>query len=111
MTRCRFRLATALLAIALPLTAWPYAVVGKLLSKRGASAPGNLNGLANMLFRDSSRVDVALRVVVALALLGALAALLVGVWMTVRGERSGIEVMLSGVYGIAGVMAALTVVM
>jgi hypothetical protein len=50
-------------------------------------------------------------VIAAIVLLGAAAATLVGVWQTLRGERGGLELAASGIFGVVGLMAALTVVM
>jgi hypothetical protein len=33
------------------------------------------------------------------------------VWQTLRGERGGLELVASGIFGVVGLMAALTVVM
>jgi hypothetical protein len=67
--------------------------------------------MAAALFDGSSKAQAAMRVIAAAVLLGALAAALTGVWQTLRGERGGLELAASGVFGVVGLMAALSVVM
>ena len=43
--------------------------------------------------------------------LAALLAVIAGVWRIVRGDRGGVEVTASGIFGLVGLIAAITVVM
>jgi len=67
--------------------------------------------MAKAVFDGSSRVDVAFQVAVAVVLLGATVATVGGVWRILRGAGGGFELAASGVFGVVGLMAALTVVM
>ena len=87
------------------------AILDKLLAARGRAGYGNPAQLAGALFHGSGVVTVGLQVLAALVLLGTLGATLAGVWRMVRGERGGVELALSGVYGLIGLIAALSVVM
>jgi hypothetical protein len=51
-----------------------------------------------------------MRAMIAVVILGAAAATVAGVWQTVRGERGGVSLTLSGIYGLLGLMAALAVI-
>jgi hypothetical protein len=50
-------------------------------------------------------------VIAALVLLAAIAAIVGGVWRIARGSDGGFEIAASGVFGVLGLMAAMTVVM
>jgi len=89
----------------------PWAIVNKQLTAHGHATYVTPTDMAGALFHGSSRVQTALQVIVAFVLLGALAATIAGVWQTIRGERGGLEMTMSGVVGMIGLMAALTVVM
>jgi succinate-acetate transporter protein len=94
-------------------SAWagPAAIINKTLAARGGRTFGTPADMATALFDGSSKVATVMQVIAAAVLLGALAALLAGVWQTLRGERGGLELAASGVFGVVGLMAALTVVM
>jgi hypothetical protein len=87
------------------------AILNKLLAVRGHGGFSTPAELARAVLHGSGRLTVALQVLAAFVLLGTLAATLVGVWRLLRGERGGVELALSGVYGLVGLIAALTVVM
>jgi hypothetical protein len=89
----------------------PAAIINKQLAARGHRTFATPADMATALFDGSSKAQAALRVVAAIVLLGAIAATLAGVWQTLRGQRGGLELTASGVFGVAGLMAALTVVM
>lgn len=89
----------------------PAAVVNKLLARRGRRTFATPSELAGALFGHSAKVDVALQVVAAFVLLGAGAATVGGIWRIARGADGGVALAASGVYGVLGLMAALTVVM
>ena len=107
-----------LFASSLSLTGtWPAvcvqtaAIVNKLLADRGRRTFSTPADMASALFNSSSRVDVAFRVIAAIVLLGAGASTVAGVWRIARGANGGFELAASGVYGVLGLMAAMTVVM
>jgi hypothetical protein len=87
------------------------AVINSQLARRGRRTFATPGEMAGALFGESSRVDTAFRVLAAVVLLGAAAALVSGVWQTLRGERGGVERVAGGVFGVIGLMAALAVVM
>ena len=89
----------------------PAAIVNKLLAERGRRRFATPADMAGTLFDGSAKVDVALRVMAALVLLGAAAATVGGVWRIARGADGGLQLAASGVFGVLGLMAALTVVM
>lgn len=89
----------------------PAAIVNKLLAERGRRTFSTPADMAGALFDGSSRVDVAFRVIAAVVLLGAGASTVAGVWRIARGANGGLELAASGVYGVLGLMAAMTVVM
>jgi hypothetical protein len=89
----------------------PAAIINKQLAARGHRTFGTPAEMAAALFEGSSKVQTAIQVIAAIVLLGALAATLAGVWQTIRGERGGVELAASGMFGVIGLMAALTVVM
>jgi len=102
-----------LAAALVPAAVWaaPAAIINKQLAARGHRTFATPGDMATTLFHGSLRVQTAMQVIAAIVLLGALAATLAGVWQTVRGERGGLELTASGIFGVVGVMAALTVVM
>jgi hypothetical protein len=87
------------------------AVINSQLARRGRPTFSTPGEMAGAVFGESSRVDTAFRVLAAAVLLGAAAALVSGVWLTLRGERGGVERAAGGVFGVVGLMAALGVVM
>ena len=93
------------------VAATPAAVINSQLARRGRRTFSTPGEMADTLFGASGRVDTAFRVIAALVLLGAAAALVSGVWRTARGQRGGVELAASGVFGVVGLMAALAVVM
>lgn len=103
----------ALLAVyaALAVAGSPSAIVNKQLAKRGHETFATPADMAGALYGGSARVGTALQVVTSIVLLGALAATVAGVWQVARGERGGLALSASGVYGVLGLMAALSVVM
>lgn len=108
------RAATALLAVAvMALGPWPApaAIINKQLADRGRGTFATPTDIAKELFDGSVAVQTLLGVVVALVLLGAVLATLAGIWQTVRGERGGLELMASGVFGVIVLLAGLSVVM
>jgi hypothetical protein len=103
-------LAVAALAAASSCAA-PAAIINKQLAARGHRTFATPADMAGALFDGSSKAQTAVQVIAAVVLLGALAATLAGVWQTLRGERGGLELTASGIFGVVGLMAALTVVM
>jgi hypothetical protein len=103
-------LLAALLAAASARAA-PAAIINRQLAARGHRTFATPADMAAALFDGSSKARTALQVIAAIVLLGALAATLAGVWQTIRGERGGLELAASGMFGVIGLMAALTVVM
>jgi hypothetical protein len=97
--------------VAASVSAAPAAIVNKQLAARGHRTFATPADMATALFDGSSKVATAVQVIAAVVLLGALAATLAGVWQTLRGERGGVEIAASGIFGVVGLMAALTVVM
>jgi hypothetical protein len=89
----------------------PVAIVNKLLASRGRDTFATPAEMARAVFDGSSKVDVAFQAVAALVLLGAAAATVSGVWRIARGADGGVELAASGVFGVLGLMAAMTVVM
>jgi hypothetical protein len=89
----------------------PSAILNKLLAARGRSGFASPADMARALFHGSTTITTALQVIAALALLGALGATLAGVLQIIRGARGGIDLALSGVYGLLGLIVALAVVM
>jgi hypothetical protein len=89
----------------------PAAIINKLLADRGRDTFATPADMARAVFDGSARVDVALRVIAALVLVGAVAATVGGVWRIARGADGGFELAAGGVFGVVGLMAALTVVM
>ncbi|MDQ3647304.1 MAG: hypothetical protein M3433_01725 [Actinomycetota bacterium] len=103
-------LAASLLALALACPT-PAAIINKQLSASGRRTFGSFADLGGALFDGSGRVSTALKVIAAFVLLAAIAATVAGVWQIMRGDRGGLELAASGVFGVLGLMAALTVVM
>ena len=87
------------------------AVINSQLARRGRRTFSTPGEMADALFGESSRVDTAFRVLACVVLLGAVAALVSGIWQTLRGERGGVERVAGGVFGVVALMAALAVVM
>jgi hypothetical protein len=87
------------------------AIVNKLLADRGRETFASPADMARAVFEGSSKIDIALRLIAALVLAGAAAAVVAGVWRTARGADGGVELAASGVLGVVGLMAALSVVM
>ena len=111
MSRARVAWPLAAAVAAGTACAAPAAIINKQLAARGHRSFGTPADMATALFDGSSKVQTAMQVIAAVVLLGALAATLAGVWQTVRGERGGLELTASGIFGVVGLMAALTVVM
>ena len=101
----------ALLASLLVCGEQPAAIVNKLLADRGRDTFATPADMARAVFDGSARVDAALRVIAAIVLVGAVAATVGGVWRIARGAYGGFELAASGVFGVVGLMAAMTVVM
>jgi hypothetical protein len=89
----------------------PAAILNKKLAERGRETFATPGEMAGSLFDGSARANTVLSVMSALVLLGAAAVTVAGVWQIVRGERGGLEVAASGVFGLVGLMAAMAVVM
>ena len=89
----------------------PAAIVNKLLADRGRRTFSTPADITSAVFDGSSRVDVGFRVIAAAVLLGAGASTVAGVWRIARGANGGFGLAASGVYGVLGLMAAMTVVM
>jgi hypothetical protein len=87
------------------------AIINKLLADRGRDTFATPADLARAVFGGSPRVDLAFRVIAAFVLMGAIAATVAGVWRTARGVDGGFELAASGVFGVVGLMAAMSVVM
>ena len=98
-------------ASVIPCAGQPGAIVNRLLESRGRETFTTPAEMARAVFDGSSKVDVAFRVIAALVLLGAAAATVGGVWRMARGADGGVELAASGVFGVLGLMAAMTVVM
>jgi len=108
------RLSAITLALAgATIAVWgqPAAIINRLLADRGRETFGTPADMARAVFDGSSKVDVAFQVIAALVLLGAVAAIVGGVWRIARGADGGFELAASGVFGVLGLMAAMTVVM
>jgi hypothetical protein len=89
----------------------PAAIINKLLANRGRDTFATPADMARAVFDGSSKVDVAFQIIAALVLLGAIAATVGGVWRIARGADGGFELAASGIFGVLGLMAAMTVVM
>ncbi len=100
----------ATIASALVVTG-PWAIVNKQLAQHDRQTFANPADMASAIFDDSSKIQTAMQVVVALVLLGAMGVTVSGVWQVMRGDRGGLEMVGGGVFGLVGLMAAMTVVM
>ena len=89
----------------------PAAILNKKLAERGRETFATPGEMAGSLFGGSAKANTALSVISALVLLGAAAVTVAGVWQIVRGERGGLELAASGVFGLVALMAAMAVVM
>jgi hypothetical protein len=89
----------------------PAAIINKLLASRGRDTFATPADMARAVFDGSPKVDVAFQVIAALVLMGAIAATVGGVWRIARGAEGGFELAASGIFGVLGLMAAMTVVM
>lgn len=89
----------------------PAAVINKALADRGHGTFATPADLVNNLFSGSTHVATGMQVITAFVLLAALLAVIAGVWRIVRGDRGGVEVTASGIFGLVGLIAAITVVM
>jgi hypothetical protein len=89
----------------------PWAIVNKQLAQHDRQTFANPADMASAIFDDSSKIQTAMQVIVALVLLGAMGVTVSGVWQVIRGERGGLEMVGGGVFGLVGLMAAMTVVM
>jgi hypothetical protein len=98
-------------ASAIPCAEQPAAIVNRLLESRGRETYTTPAEMARAVFDGSWKVEVAFRVIAALVLLGAAAATVGGVWRIARGAEGGFELAASGVFGVLGLTAAMTVVM
>ena len=98
-------------AATLTMPGQPGAIVNKQLTNRGREPFATPADIANALFDGSSTVGTALRVLTALVLLGAVLATLAGVWQIFRGERGGVELAASGVFGVIVLSVGVTVIM
>jgi hypothetical protein len=98
-------------AVAGAACAQPAAIVNKLLADRGRQTFATPTEMVRVVFDGSSKVDVAFQVFAALVLLGTVMVVLRGVWQLARGADGGFELVAGGVFGLLGLMAALTVVM
>jgi hypothetical protein len=107
----RVRSSVRFTAAAILCAEQPAAIVNRLLESRGRETFTTPAEMARAVFDGSSKVDVAFRVIAALVLLGAAAATVGGVWRIARGADGGAELAASGVFGVLGLMAAMTVVM
>jgi len=87
------------------------AIVNKQLTDRGRGAFATPADVANALFDGSSKVATALSALAALVLLGAVLATVAGIWQVFRGERGGLELAASGVFGVIVLTVGVTVVM
>ena len=111
MSRARVAWPLAAVVAAGTACAAPAAIINKQLAARGHRTFATPADMASTLFGGSWKVQTAVQVIAAIVLLGAAAATLAGVWQTLRGERGGLELTASGIFGVVGLMAALTVVM
>lgn len=89
----------------------PAAILNRLLADRGRATFATPAEMARAVFDGSPKVTIAFQVLAALVLLGAAAATVSGVWRMARGADGGLELAASGVFGVVGLMAAMTVVM
>jgi hypothetical protein len=109
--RCLLASSLAVAGAAIAVSEQPAAIVNKLLASRGRDTFSTPAEMARAVFDGSSKVDAAFQVIAALVLLGAIAATVGGVWRIARGADGGFELAASGIFGVLGLMAAMTVVM
>lgn len=105
------RLLMAAVMVAPAVLGAPAAIVNKQLGEHGHQTFATPAAIADDLFGGSARVKTGLAFLVALVLLGALVATLTGIWQTLRGQRGGVELLSSGVFGVVVLTAGVTVVM
>ncbi|MDQ3768235.1 MAG: hypothetical protein M3370_01975 [Actinomycetota bacterium] len=98
-------------AATLTMAGQPGAIINKQLADRGRDPFATPADIANALFDGSSTVGTALRVLTALVLLGAVLATVAGIWQVFRGERGGLELAASGVFGVIVLLIGVTVIM
>ncbi len=98
-------------AATLTMVGQPGAIVNKQLVDRGRDPFATPADIAGALFDESSKVGTALRVLTALVLLGAVLATVAGIWQVFRGERGGLELAASGVFGVIVLLVGVTVIM
>lgn len=89
----------------------PAAVINKALAERGHRTYATPADLASNLFSGSTHVSTAMQVITAFVLLLVFVAVLAGVWRILRGDRGGVELTASGIFGLLGLIAAVTVIM
>ena len=92
------------------VTGGPAAIINKQMSRLNHGTFDNPADMVTEIFNGASRVQTAMRAMTAVVILGAGATLLAGVWQTIKGERGGLSLTMSGIYGLLGLMAALAVI-
>jgi hypothetical protein len=98
-------------AVAIATAGPAAAIVNKQLRDRKHQTFTSPAKLGHEIFDGSSKVKRAFNALIAASLLGAGAAVLAGAWQTMRGERGGLALTSSGMLGLIGLLAALSVVM
>lgn len=111
MTRLTIACLAIVSSVAIATGGPPAAIVNKQLREREHKTFTNPAKLGHEIFDGSSEVRRAFNAVIAISLLGAGAAVLAGAWQTMRGERGGLALTSSGMLGLVGLLAALSVVM
>lgn len=111
MKRMRNAYLTCSVALALGIAGLPAAIVNTELGRRSHRTYSSPMDIARSIFDSSSKVDTAMKAIIAAVLLGAATVTLAGIWQTIRGERNGLSLAGSGVFGLIGLLAALSVVM
>jgi len=101
----------ALTGAVIAVSQQPAAIINRMLADRERETFATPAQMARAVFDGSSKVDLAFQVIAAVVLLGAIAAIVGGVWRIARGSDGGFELAASGVFGVLGLMAAMTVVM
>lgn len=89
----------------------PAAVINKTLAQRGHRTYATPADLANNLFSGSTHVSTAMQVITAFVLLLVFVAMIAGMWRMLQGDRGGVELTASGIFGLLGLVAAITVIM
>ncbi len=89
----------------------PEAVINKQLKERGHGTFATPADLVSSLFSGSTHVATAMQVITAFVLLAVFGAAIAGMWRILRGDRGGVELTASGIFGLLGLIAAITVVM